>query len=589
MLIAGCLALVAAAPVSAHDEVGGHRDTRAELASVQLAGTVNAIAAASGTEGEGLPVTWCGTERTTDDVTDPTFLPSLPQFKVVYAYPSDRPDRFAQWRDALQADVSLIGRFMSDQSGGRKAPRFDMGTDCGPEYLDIQVVALPAGRATYVDDFTAVESAVRARLNTTPGGIRNVVVLADTLSSQPVGNWWGLGMRYTDDDPTAANAANLGDLFAALWVPDGEPAPAANPNGWWPEGMLHEMTHTLGAVQWTAPHTTHTATNGDAYGHCWDGYDVMCYRDGPFPAHDMTYDCPKIAGVMSQVYDCGGDDYFNVAPPANSYLATHWNIYDSIFLGSCAQIAPACGGTTSTPAPTPPVSTAEPELLGTARRGYLLAVTPGTWTNSPQSYAYQWERGDGAQWTAIAGATSSSYLVDAADVGLRLRARVVATNADGSALAVSAPSAVVESDAPAAVSPPASVPPAATAPPPAAGPVSATTALKIAIGRGRGRRLSTVAFSVASGRLRAATGALKLARGRYELALCTTAGGSTTLPRCVRRRLRVKRTGRVRPPALTIAVPAGSSGRATLTVSAVGRLFAARTAKRPALGVLLHA
>ena len=56
-----------------------------------------------------------------------------------------RPRRTASpsGRDALQADVSLIGRFMGAQSGGRKTPRFDMGTSCGPEYVDVQVVQLP--------------------------------------------------------------------------------------------------------------------------------------------------------------------------------------------------------------------------------------------------------------------------------------------------------------------------------------------------------------------------------------------------------------------------------------------------------------
>ena len=49
---------------------------------------------------------------------------------------------------------------------------------------------------------------------------------------------------------------------------------------------------------------------------------------------------------MSQVYDCGGDDYFNVAPAAGTYLADHWNLYDNRFLAACADAAPACGGTT---------------------------------------------------------------------------------------------------------------------------------------------------------------------------------------------------------------------------------------------------
>jgi len=79
----------------------------------------------------------------------------------------------------------------------------------------------------------------------------------------------------------------------------------------------------------------------------------------------MTYPCPRIPGVMSQVYDCGGDDYFNVAPAAGTYLADHWNLYDNRFLGASADAAPACGGTTVPESnPQPPVSTTQPAIAG---------------------------------------------------------------------------------------------------------------------------------------------------------------------------------------------------------------------------------
>src|SRR5689334_13429306 len=86
----------------------------------------------------GLPTSWCGTETPVDDTADATFAKTQPQFKVVYVHPADRPDRFAAWADLIQADVSLIDQFVSSQPGSTRAPRFDLGTSCGPQYVDIQ-------------------------------------------------------------------------------------------------------------------------------------------------------------------------------------------------------------------------------------------------------------------------------------------------------------------------------------------------------------------------------------------------------------------------------------------------------------------
>ena len=90
------------------------------------------------------------------------------------------------------------------------------------------------------------------------------------------------------------------------------------------------MTHNLGAVQWGAPHSTQPRRpEHPQYGHCWQGADVMCYAEDAGAAHAMQNDCAALPGAIPQSYDCGRDDYFNPAPAAGSYLATHWNTYDS--------------------------------------------------------------------------------------------------------------------------------------------------------------------------------------------------------------------------------------------------------------------
>src|SRR4051794_35287486 len=110
-------------------DVAVHRDTRGELAAVNLADVVS-TAQAQSDGADGLPVRWCGTETTGDDTAHAATPAAKAQFKVVYAFAADRPDRFAGWKDAIQANVAVVERFLSAQDGGTKAPRFDMGTSC---------------------------------------------------------------------------------------------------------------------------------------------------------------------------------------------------------------------------------------------------------------------------------------------------------------------------------------------------------------------------------------------------------------------------------------------------------------------------
>ena len=365
------------------------------------------------------------------------------QFKVVYVYAADRPNRFAGWKDALQANVAIVQRFLSAQDGGTKGLRFDMGTACGPQYADIQSVQLPGARAAYADNFGAIAGAVQRALGAA-GGPRNAVVLADGLSGSA--QEYGLGetvMGTTGERQGSANIHNRGGLTSILFSRDGADAPGTARWGWWPEGFLHEMTHNLGAVQWGAPHSTQPlGGSSPQYGHCWQGADVMCYVEDGGAAHPMQQDCAGLPGAIPQNYDCGRDDYFNPAPAAGSYLATHWNTYESAFLAPCGEVAPACGGG-SLWVPEPPAATTAPSVAGTFRRGQTLTARVGAWTNSPTGYTYQWQRLVQAGWEDIDGATRATYVATTEDLGRRLRVAVVASNEDGSSSAASAPSAAI--------------------------------------------------------------------------------------------------------------------------------------------------
>src|SRR5205814_6173239 len=69
-------------------------------------------------------------------------------------------------------------------------------------------------------------------------------------------------------------------------------------------------------------------------------------------------------------------------------------------------------------APQPPVNISPPTISGIAQQGQTLTASPGTWTNNPTSFGYQWQRCDsaGANCSAIAPATTPSYALAEADV-----------------------------------------------------------------------------------------------------------------------------------------------------------------------------
>ena len=402
VVIAAALASPVFATPHQRPDVAIHRDTRSELASVHLAAAVS-VAQARADGPDGLPATWCGDETAGEGTANAAAPRAAAELKVVYAYAADRPDRFAGFKDALQADVAVTERFLSAQSGGTKALRFDMGTRCGPQYADLRVVALPGPRAAYAGNFGAITTAV----------------------GNPIGDYVGTARHR---DPGRQPLTLRCRVWARRDVHGGGRRAARG--GWWPEGFLHEITHNLGAVQWDAPHSTAPAT----------GLDRTPYGSGA--AHVMQNDCATFSGTIDQTYDCGRDDYYNPAPPAGSYLATHWNTYDSDFMATCATIAPACGGGELW-TPAPPVATTAPSIGGHPRRGATLQSSDGIWLNQPGSYTRTWQRLSRNRWVTVSRALAARYVPTMQDLGHRLRVVVAAENADGTTASTSPPTAPI--------------------------------------------------------------------------------------------------------------------------------------------------
>jgi hypothetical protein len=108
-----------------------------------------------------------------------------------------------------------------------------------------------------------------------------------------------------------------------------------------------------------------------------------------------------------------------------------------------------------------PYPTGVPAVDGTAQAGQALTAGDGSWTGTPASFAYQWQRcfGDGSGCGDIPGANAKTLALTGRNVGDSFRVRVTATEGLGSASKTSAPSAAV------AEAPPAPPPPEPPAPP----------------------------------------------------------------------------------------------------------------------------
>jgi subtilisin family serine protease len=103
-----------------------------------------------------------------------------------------------------------------------------------------------------------------------------------------------------------------------------------------------------------------------------------------------------------------------------------------------------------------PVSVSAPQVSGSPVETQALTASSGTWSGTqPIEHAYRWQRCDGAgACVDLAGATSATYTLTAADVGATVKVVVSATNVAGSSEAASEVTAQVLAAVPVATAPP---------------------------------------------------------------------------------------------------------------------------------------
>lgn len=80
-----------------------------------------------------------------------------------------------------------------------------------------------------------------------------------------------------------------------------------------------------------------------------------------------------------------------------------------------------------------PIDISPPTVTGTAQKGETLAAQPGSWSNEPTGYTYQWLlcSKEATECSPISGAVDPTLLATSADVGHTLEVEVLAGNAGG--------------------------------------------------------------------------------------------------------------------------------------------------------------
>jgi hypothetical protein len=143
--------------------------------------------------------------------------------------------------------------------------------------------------------------------------------------------------------------------------------------------------------------------------------------------------CASISGATAQTYVVVPDD---VGATVRVVVTARSAVGPATASSAATAVVQASGA---------PANTAPPTIVGTPQVGQTLTAGTGTWSASPTSFGFQWQRcnASGAACVDIAAATAGTYLVSSSDVGSTLRVVVTATNVSGSASAPSAATAVV--------------------------------------------------------------------------------------------------------------------------------------------------
>lgn len=246
------------------------------------------------TPSQTLPHGWCGEETGTDYPGD--FDNGASRYHGVYFVPADAQSRLRELADGFQQDAIHATALIERQHG--RAIRFDMGTSCGPEYLDITTVRLPhttaeleqfAGRNVRL--YQAVADALAAALPASISGRADIATnYVGWLDGPAPQHTCGQASLVNDTRRSSANMSDYGGKLALIYRQAGQFCDG--------DVVRHEIGHTLGAIMAVAPHA-----NG---GHASDALEDTMAATG----------APSAGGgdVYGEFFDYGGDDYWGDLP-----------------------------------------------------------------------------------------------------------------------------------------------------------------------------------------------------------------------------------------------------------------------------------
>jgi uncharacterized repeat protein (TIGR01451 family) len=373
-------------------------------------------------------------------------------------------------------------------SGASSSSYLATGADVGAT-LRVTVTASNAGGPTSVTSAPTAMVLIAAPVDTTPPAISGTLGQGQLLTASN-GQWTpsptGFSYQWEQCDSAGNNCANIGTATTGNYVVQpgdvghtlrvivtasdsgGNTAATSAPSPL--VGTLPTNTAPPTLTGADQQGQTLTATSGS-----WNATPAPTFTYSWKRCDSTGNNCTPIAGASAPGYTPGPADVGSTLVVTVTATNTAGSTTATITQAAPIMIAA-------------PAISAPPVISGNAVVGQPLSVSNGSWTNSPSAYGYQWAQCDGSGngCSPIAGATAASYTASAGDAGHTLEVTVTATNAGGTATALSASSSVVSSAPPSVGSTP---PPNAGAPRAVGAPAN-TTLPAISGTAGQGRELS---------------------------------------------------------------------------------------------------